>query len=120
MCKSGEQRTGFPETLEKAQKQPSKDSPDEQTILQDRLQNLQINAEKQKQELRGKFATWARRIVSSWLIFIAVVLIFVGAFNFFYSIALYSNTVLITLLAATTINVIALSMVIIKGLFADR
>lgn len=120
MCKGEEQKTEFLEKLEKAREEQREDSPNEQAILQKRLFETQIEAEKQKQDLRGKFATWARRIVSSWLIFIAVVLIFVGASNFFYSIAPYSNTVLITLLAATTINVIALSMVIIKGLFADR
>lgn len=113
----------FGEKLERIQHQQIKDKTDEELLLKQRLENkhaqTKIDEEEQKQELRREFATWAKWVVSIWLVFVTLVLIAVGICNYF-SITLYPNTVLITLLASTTINVIALSMVIIKGLFVVK
>ena len=58
-------------------------------------------------------------VVSIWIGFILVLLIVIGVFNGL-GIELYPKQVLITLLATTTFNVVALSAIIIKGLFPGK
>ena len=74
---------------------------------------LKNNAEKQRQYLQRSFGVWAKWTVSLWLVMITMILVWEGVAER----AIYSDNVLITLLATTTANVIALTLVIIKGLF---
>ena len=75
----------------------------------------ELDSLKQKRKLRKRYAVWATIVVSIWLLFIASVVLCVGK-----SWLIYSDGVLMTLLATTTVNVIALSVVIAKGLFPDK
>ena len=87
--------------------------------FRDKKQELENRAEEQKQKLREDFAGWAKRVTNIWIGFIMFLLIIVGVFNGF-DVDLYPKEVLITLLATTTINVIALSLIIVKGLFLNE
>lgn len=75
----------------------------------------ELDSLKQERKLRKGFAIWATVVVSGWLLFIGFVVFSVGK-----SWLIYSDGVLMTLLATTTVNVIALSVVIAKGLFPDK
>lgn len=81
---------------------------------------LEYEAKAQEIRLRERFARWARITVTVWLAFIGAFLIAAGAINFFFDKIPYSDAVLITLLGTTTANVIALTVLIIKGLFPGR
>lgn len=101
------------------QKEAGTDSIDEQAARNKRLE-LQNKSEEQKQEMQREFGDWAKRIVSWWLVFIVLLLIVVGAVSFFYGTQIFSDKVLITLLATTTVNVIGMVIIIIKYLFANK
>ncbi len=90
-------------------------------FLKNKTHELKNKAEEQRQKLREEFANWAKRLTTGWIIFISSLLVIVGWFNSSDSgIELYPKEVLITLLATTTINVVALTLIIIKGLFANE
>ncbi len=95
------------------------DSIDEQTARNKRLE-LQNKSEEQKQKMQREFGDWAKLIVSWWLGFIVFLLIVVGAISFFYGTQIFSDKVLITLLAATTVNVLGMVIIVIKYLFANK
>ena len=92
---------------------------DEQTARNKRLE-LQNKSEEQKQEMQREFGGWAKRIVSLWLYFIVFLLVVVGAVSFFYGTQIFSDKVLITLLAATTVKVLGMVIIVIKYLFANK
>ena len=102
------------EVIEKAS-QAERESRDARTLLDKRLLEVEIDSKKQEQRLQKWFAYWAVGLVSLWLGFVGVLLVLVGT-----SLISLSNTVLATLLATTTVNVIALSMVMAKGLFPNK
>lgn len=79
-----------------------RDDRDAQRILEKRRFEVEIDAKKQEQRLQKWFAYWAVGLVSVWLVFVAVLLVLVGM-----SRISLSNGVLMTLLATTTVNVIA-------------
>lgn len=92
---------------------------EKQAISSRRLQ-LQNESEEQKQKLQKEFAKWAKLIVSLWLIFIAILLVAAAATSFFWQSKIFSDKVLITLLTATTVNVLGMVVIVIKGLFANK
>ena len=92
---------------------------DEQAARNKRLE-LQNKSEEQKQEMQREFGGWAKWIVSRWLYFIVFLLVVVGAVSFFYGTQIFSDKVLITLLATTTVNVIGMVIIVIKYLFANK
>ena len=92
-----------------------RDDRDAQRLLEKRRFEVEIDAKKQEQRLQQWFAYWAVGLVSVWLVFVAVLLVLVGM-----SCISLSNSVLMTLLATTTVNVIALSIVMAKGLFPNK
>lgn len=85
----------------------------EKVITEKRLQELEISEKEIRQGLTRSFGIWSIVAVSMWLIFIVLIILLVG-----FGYLNYSNSVLITLLTTTTVNVVALSLVIIKGLFS--
>ena len=105
---------GVKEKIEEAPRSIREDR-DARTLLGKRLLQVEIDSKKQEQRLQKRFAYWAVGLVSGWLVFVAVLLVLVGI-----SKISLSNTVLATLLATTTVNVIALSMVMAKGLFPNK
>lgn len=110
MCRT----KGIKEILEKgAQKVRESRSP--LALLEEQRVKVQIDSKKQEQRLQKWFAYWAVGLVSAWLVFVAFLLVCVGN-----SRISLSSTVLVTLLATTTVNVIALSMVMAKGLFPNK
>lgn len=70
---------------------------------------------KQERKLQKRVARWVMKVVSLWLFFIAVLLVFVGM-----SWLNYSDGVLIALLATTTANIIGLAYFMAKGLFPNK
>ena len=92
---------------------------DEQTARNKRLE-LQNKSEEQKQKMQREFGDWAKLIVSWWLGSVVLLLIVVGAVSFFYGTQIFSDKVLITLLAATTVNVLGMVIIVIKYLFANK
>ncbi len=87
------------------------------------LESLLIDNKSKRydQKLRKDYANWAKKTVTLWLVFIVILLIWVGIYDYSApKTSLFSESVLITLLATTTINVIALTLFIIKGLFESN
>lgn len=70
---------------------------------------------KQERELQKGVARWVKWVVSLWLLFIALVVVSVGK-----SWLNYSDGVLMTLLATTTVNIIGLAYFMAKGLFPGK
>jgi len=93
----------------------------ERLNLELKSQEQKIESEKQKQEQRKEFADWAKKICSCWLIFVASLIVFIGASKFFWpDIIFYSDWVLITIFSTTTVNIVALVLLVIKGLFPSN
>ena len=69
---------------------------------------------KQTTQARKFFVQFTSWVVSLWLVFVAVVIL-LHAFKE----SGLSNGVLITLLTTTTINILALSVVVMKGHFSE-
>lgn len=107
------------EELEKAKSKKQESQSDEKGIQQARIDNLQAQTrgETQKQELQKDYATWVKKIVSRWLVFIAVVLVAVAGSEYWPRPIKLPSGVLIALVAT---NVMALSAIFIKGLFTNR
>ena len=64
-------------------------------------------------ELKKEICRWVKRVVSVYLVFVAVMLLIVA----FYSPAGLSEQVIIVLLTTTTINILGLPYMIIRSLF---
>ena len=64
---------------------------------------------------RENLINWTKKIVSLWLIFVCFLLIL----NNFLNVKLDSS-VLITLLGTTTLNILGLPFIILRGLFQDN
>lgn len=107
------------EELEKAKSKKQESQSDEKSLQQARIDNLQAQTrgETQKQELQKDYATWVKKIVSRWLVFIAVVLVAVAGSEYWPRPIKLPSGVLIALVAT---NVMALSAIFIKGLFTNR
>lgn len=70
----------------------------------------------QKTNERRLFSKWVKWVSSIWLALVLLILFFQGfgsEFKFFN----LSDSVLITLLSTTTINVLGLSVIVLKGFF---
>lgn len=65
---------------------------------------------------RGRLIAWSAFIVTLWLVGVWVLLYLVGLHNDFR----ISDSVLITLLTTTTINVLGLMIIVLKDLFNDN
>ena len=104
------------ERLENAKKLKSNQN---EKKIAEKLKNkkfeIDIESEILHQKLKEEYARWAKLVVTIWLGFIVLLVVVVGL-----GWLAYSNSFLITLLATTTLNVIALSAIIIKGLFASN
>lgn len=92
----------------------------EKQAIANRRRQLQNESEEQKQKLQKEFAKWAKLIVSLWLIFIAILLVAAAVTSFLRQSQIFSDKVLITLLTATTVNVLGMVIIVIKGLFANK
>lgn len=68
----------------------------------------------QNTNARHDLKEWAKRVVTWWLVFVAVVLMISG-FNWLK----LSETVLVTLLATTTLNILGLAYIVLKGHFPE-
>ena len=76
-------------------------------------QESELRSERFKNDTywRCKFSWWVIIVDSVWLLAILLILIF--NFNYF----CLSDTVLVILLGTTTINVLGLAVIVLKGLF---
>ena len=85
-------------------------------ILDNERKELENQSKKSELELRVKIWEWVKIIVSSFLGFVAclLVLILVGKAN---NAEGFSDSVLIAILTTTTINILGLPFLIIKSLF---
>lgn len=82
----------------------------------DKYDNLEKKRYKQKTKERRLFSKWVKWVSSVWLALVLLILFFQGfgsEFKFFN----LSDSVLITLLSTTTINVLGLSVIVLKGFF---
>lgn len=77
------------------------------------LEGLRKRRYKQNTNLRKWLSCWAATVVSFWLIFVACVLIYNSILNL-------SNSVLITLLSTTTIQVLGIMMIVVQDLFDGK
>ncbi len=78
-----------------------------------KLVKQDVEDKKHKRQLQRDFAGWGKWVVSIWLIFVALLLLAHG-----FSFVNFSDYVLITILGTTTICVLSLCFIIIKGLFS--
>lgn len=69
---------------------------------------------KQDTEFRKHFSVWVMIIVPVWLVLTLVVLVLTG-----FKITIYSEGVLVALLATTTVNVLGLAFIVLKGMFPE-
>lgn len=68
----------------------------------------------QDTRFRKHLANWVMTIVPSWL-FLVIVILFFDGFN----LLKLQTEVLITLLATTTVNVLGLAYIVLKGIFPE-
>ena len=71
-----------------------------------------LNAFYDNQRQRDGFVKFVKWFLSLWMLFIAIIVVFNGCFQL-------ADKVLMALIATTTVNVIALSIAVIKGVFND-
>ena len=69
----------------------------------------QLNRFKQDTKDRSKLAYWTFRIISLWLVFVFVLLLINDL----------PNSVFITLLTTTTVNIIGLPIIVLRGYFTS-
>lgn len=69
---------------------------------------------KQDTEFRKHFSIWVMIIVPVWLVLTLVVLVLTGL-----EITIYSEGVLVALLATTTANVLGLAFIVLRGMFPE-
>lgn len=79
--------------------------------LEERLKEAELNRYNQDTQHRGNLSVWAGALVSFWLV--SVLLILVGN-NSSYKL---HDSVLITLLGTTTLNVLGLMVIVLSDLF---
>lgn len=66
----------------------------------------------QNTKYRRYFSVWVMIIVPSWLVLVLALLALCA-----FSVAALSDTVLVTLLATTTANILGLAFIVLKGMF---
>ena len=112
-------RSDFEKRFEKALREFREGRSEENTPyfigLTDERYREKTAAIRQERKLQKTVAKWVMVLVSVWLVFIAVVIWKVGKSHLD-----YSSSVLITLLATTTVNIIGLAYFMAKGLFPNR
>lgn len=69
----------------------------------------------QDTRFRKHLANWVMIIVPSWLVTVIVILILCGC-----RVLEFNSEVLITLLATTTVNVLGLAYIVLKGIFPEE
>ena len=80
-----------------------------------RLENKRYKADTKD---RRKLAKWAKRVVVTYLITVFVILLLNETWSsLFFNL---SNTVLITLLGTTTLNILGLMYIVLKGYFHNK
>ncbi len=70
---------------------------------------------KQDTDQRKSLATWTIGIISAWLLSVVVIFVLIGA-----GCLVFNDSVIITLLSTTTANILALGLVVLKGIFKDN
>ena len=100
--------------------------PTEEQLYEDELQAEQLREKRLANDhneltknLKESIVGWVRHVVSRYLCFVGCILIAIMVCAY-YDKHLLSDTVLITLLTTTTINMLGLPHVIISGLFKPR
>ena len=68
----------------------------------------------QDTQQRKNLATWVTTIISVWLGSILIIFVCSGC-----GVLVYESSVIIALLSTTTVNIIALGVIVMKGLFGD-
>ncbi len=86
------------------------------SITEEQKENFQIKNEdaRQNKELRKQFAYWSKRTVNVYLVVVAIILICSGVKGDWFKL---SDTVLSVLLGTTTLNVLGMGYIVLKGLF---
>lgn len=97
------------EALQKAEK-PSILSQQEYTSLEDEKRKSELERYKSDTNDRRWLAEWAAFVVSFWLLLVLVMLVNSQRYSL-------DSNVLITLLATTTVNVLGLMLIVLKGHF---
>lgn len=69
----------------------------------------------QDTRFRKHLANWVMIIVPSWLVAVIVILMLCG-----FRVLEFNSEVLITLLATTTVNVLGLAYIVLKGIFPEE
>lgn len=86
----------------------------------DSIGNVDVDSLEEQERLRykqdtghrKKLVVWVRQVTSLWLFAVIVLLALHGA-----NVLHFDTTVLVTLLATTTANVLGLALIVLKGLF---
>ena len=91
---------------------PIDDLEDKDTKDYDSLEEQKRERYKQDTIQRKELARWVQWLVSIWLGLIMVIIFFTG-----FNITNFDVTVIVTILATTTANVLGLSYIVLKGLF---
>lgn len=86
-------------------------------IQQENLRARQLNNDKLENdnEARKRFGDWIFTIVVIWLFFVLLILVSVGNGTF-----KFDNSVLITMLTTTSVNIIGLLLVVARYLFNEK
>lgn len=66
---------------------------------------------------RRRLERWATRVIACYLLIVLIVLIINGLLSFFYDKYLINDNIMITILTTTTINIIGLVLIVLKGYF---
>lgn len=82
--------------------------------FQKEIRGLEVKKINSDIEDRKWLAKWSAYVVSGWLIFVIIILVT----NNYYSLYL-SDAVLITLLGTTTLNILGLSFIVLRGHFSS-
>ena len=90
--------------------------------VDDSLGNADIDKDTLKEQKRARYsqdtsyrkylAVWVMVVTSLWLLAVMVVLILIGA-----GVLTLDSTVIVTLLATTTANVLGLPLIVLKGIY---
>lgn len=86
----------------------------------DYRENLHNIAIEQEIDHKDKYSKKAYKIVRRWLVFIPCLIIVNGLLKYFMSFLFISDTVMITLIGSTTISVVGLFAIILKGTFNSK
>ena len=94
-------------------KKTSEKIPDDDLDLRD-LNYQHGKRYNQDTEQRKNLATWVTAIITVWLVSILIIFVCSGC-----GVLVYESSVIIALLSTTTANIIALGVIVMKGLFGD-